>query len=483
MLQTRTPPLVILALLASIAVMLVLTRDAQASPMADTSDQRSLVERLAAMPPDARAAALADFTDHELAELEYLWPAHARPKQLAPAGAWRTWLVMAGRGFGKTRIGAEWIREKAEANPRGRFALVARTAPDARDVMVEGESGILAISPPSFRPKYEPSKRRLTWPNGAVATTFSADEPDLLRGPQHHAAWADELAAWRYDDAWDQLQFGLRLGTDPRAVVTTTPRPTKLVRSILSDPTTAVTRGSMFENRSNLPPAFIEKIVRKYGGTRLGRQEIEAEMLDDVPGALWKRADLDLRRVRQAPELRRVVVAIDPAVSADEESDETGIVIAGAGTCRCNRGVPELHGFVLDDRSGRKHPAEWAKDAVSAYQRHKADRIVAEVNQGGDLVEHTVRTVSNAVSYRAVHAAKGKRTRAEPVAALYEQGKVHHVGTFASLEDQMATWDPLLDDKSPDRVDALVYALTDLLIEGSAPGFAGLPGSISARRT
>lgn len=468
-------------LLAVIGVLGLVAHAAQASPMADT-DQRSLVERLAAMPPAEREAALSAFGDDEIAELEYLWPAHARPKQLAPAGSWRTWLVMAGRGFGKTRIGAEWIREQAEANPRGRFALVARTVPDARDVMVEGESGILAVSPPSFRPKYEPSKRRLTWPNGAVATTFSAEEPDLLRGPQHHAAWADELAAWRYDDAWDQLQFGLRLGSDPRVVVTTTPRPTPLVRSILKDPTTVVTRGSTYENRANLAPAFLEKIVRKFEGTRLGRQELNAELLDDVPGALWKRADIDRRRVRHAPELRRVVVAIDPAVTAEVDSDETGIVVAGVGTCSCDRGIPALHGFVLSDRSGRSHPAEWARAAVDAYRTHKADRIVAEVNQGGDLVETTIRTIDKSVAYRAVHAAKGKRLRAEPVAALYEQGKVHHVGSFAALEDQMTTWDPLVDDKSPDRVDALVYALTDLLIEGSAPSFAGMPSSFASRR-
>lgn len=473
----RTPFL----LLAMLGV-LALAHAAQASPMVDPA-QQSLVERLASMPPDSRAAALEAFTEDELTELEYLWPAHARPKQLAPAGAWRTWLVMAGRGFGKTRVGAEWIREKAEADPRGRFALVAATAADARDTMVEGESGILAISPPSFRPNYEPSKRRLTWPNGARATLFSADEPDRLRGPQHHAAWADELAAWRYDDAWDQLQFGLRLGKDPRAVVTTTPRPTPLVRALIKDPTTIVTRGSTYENRANLAPAFLEKIVRKYEGTRLGRQELDAELLDDVPGALWKRADIDRRRVRQVPDLRRIVVAIDPAVTAQADSDETGIVVAGAGMCSCDRGVPALHGFVLADRSGRSHPAEWAKAAVDEYRSRKADRIVAEVNQGGDLVESTIRTIDRSVSYRAVHAAKGKRTRAEPVAALYEQGKVHHVGSFAALEDQMTTWDPLVDEKSPDRVDALVYALTDLLIEGSAPSFAGMPGSLSTRRT
>lgn len=470
-------------LLAVIGVLGLVAHAAQATPMAasDPAD-RSLVERLADLPEAQRIAALDQFTDEELAEIEHLWPANARPKQLPPLGQWRTWLILAGRGFGKTRTGAEWIRGHAESGRYPYVTLAGPTADDVRDAMIEGESGILAISPKDTRPLYQPSKRRLTWPNGTKALLLSADEPDRFRGKQHMKLWADELAAWRYPDAWDQAQFGLRLGDDPQACVTTTPRPVPLVRALLKDPTTVTTRGSTYENRGNLAAAFLEKIVRKYEGTRLGRQELEAEMLDDVPGALWTRGNIEAKRVKLPPELRRVVVAIDPAVTADDDSDETGIVVAGVGLCRCNKGVAALHGFVLDDLSGRSHPGEWAKASVDAYKTFKADRIVAEVNQGGDMVESTIRTVDSKVAYRAVHAAKGKRLRAEPVAALYEQGKVHHVGSFAKLEDQMATWDPLLDDKSPDRVDALVYALTDLMLEGSAPSFSGMPSSISSRR-
>lgn len=407
----------------------------------------------------------------ERQRLMHLWPAWARPEQLSPPGDWRTWLILSGRGWGKTRTAAEWSRQQVETRRCGRMALVAATAADARDVLVEGESGILAISPPWCRPLYEPSKRRLTWPNGAQATTYSADEPDRLRGPQHDGAWADELAAWKYPETWDMLMFGLRLGADPRAVVATTPRPTRIIRDLIAASTTVVTRGSTFDNRSNLAPAFLDQITRKYEGTRLGRQELYAEVLDDSPGALWKRDRIEELRRRAEPEFRRVVVAIDPAVSSSEDSDETGIVTVGVALCKC-RGSEELHGFVLDDLSGRHTPNAWAVAAVSAYRKRKADRIVAEVNNGGALVEVNLRTVDTTVSYRGVHAAQGKRTRAEPVAALYEQGKVHHVGMLAGLEDQMCTWDPLAGEKSPDRVDALVWGLTELMLE-EAPIRAG----------
>lgn len=337
-----------------------------------------------------------------------------------------------------------------------RLALVAPTAADARDVMVEGESGILATSPPDFYPHYEPSKRRLTWPNGAIATLFSADEPNRLRGPQFDGAWADEIAAWRYPEAWDQLQFGLRLGMDPRVVATTTPRPIPFILELLESRTTHVTVGSTYDNVANLADAFIEKIIAKYEGTRLGRQELYAEILTEVPGALWKREVIEQYRVRRMPALARVVVAVDPAASDSEGSAETGIIVAGVGEDR--------NAYVFDDVSLHASPDGWAKQAVAAYYRHNADRIVAEVNNGGDMVGYTVRTVDQGVAYKDVRASRGKQIRAEPVAALYEQGKVHHVGYFGELEDQLCTWVP--GEKSPDRLDALVWALTELMLDG-----------------
>ncbi|MFQ5534697.1 MAG: DNA-packaging protein [Sphingomonadales bacterium] len=384
----------------------------------------------------------------------------ARPSQLPPAGEWRVWLLLAGRGFGKTRTGAEWVRGLVEQGRATRVALLAPTAADARDVMIEGESGLLAVSPPWFRPKYEPSKRRLTWPNGATATAYSADEPDRLRGPQHDAAWADELAAWRYPQAWDMLMLGLRLGENPRVVATTTPKPVKLVRELLASRTVTVTRGSTFENADNLAPAFLDQIVARYEGTRLGRQELYAEVLEDVPGALWRRAQLDALRVQRRPGLMRIVIAVDPAVSSSPGSDETGIVVAGLG----DDGI----GYVLEDLSLSTSPDGWARVVVAAYHRWKADRIVAEANQGGDLVELTLRTVDATISYRAVRATRGKAARAEPVAALYEQRKCHHVGAFPALEDQMCAFtidfDRAKSGVSPDRVDALVWALTELML-------------------
>lgn len=370
-------------------------------------------------------------------------------------GDWRTWLILAGRGWGKTRTGAEWVVDRVE-DGAGRIALVGPTAADARDVMVEGESGILAVAPPDLQATYEPSKRRITFANGATCTTYSADEPDRLRGPQHEYAWADELAAWRYPAAWDMLMFGLRLGDDPRAIVTTTPRPTKEVRELLAAATTVTTRGSTFENEANLASAFIERIVQRYEGTRLGRQELYAEVLDDVPGALWTREMLEQAVLRWPvggpAQLDRVVVAVDPAVTSGEDSDYTGIVVAG-------RDVEQ--GYVIADYTLRDTPDAWARAAVQAYKRHQADRIVAEANQGGDMVRTVLRTVDPSVPVKLVHATRGKRVRAEPVAALYEQGRVLHRAVFPELEDQLVTWTPD-SPSSPDRLDALVWALTDL---------------------
>lgn len=398
----------------------------------------------------------------ELHHLLYDWRFWARDTQLAPLGMWRIWLVLAGRGFGKTRCGIEWVRDRVQSGAAGRIALVGATASDVRDVLIEGESGILAKSPPWFRPVWKPALGRLVWPNGAIALTYSAEEPDRLRGKQHDGGLCDELASWRYVDTWDQLMFGMRLGSDPRVVITTTPRPTEIIKSLMrraEDPSDVrVTRGSTFDNKANLAPAFVDQIIKRYQGTRLGRQEIDAEILDDSPGALWKRDQIEARRVTAHPPLVRIVVGVDPAVSANATSDETGIVVAGLGT--------DGHGYVLRDDSLSSTPAGWASQVVAAYRTHAADRIVAEVNNGGDLVEMALRTVDRDVAYRAVRAARGKQTRAEPIAALYEQGRVHHVGLLGKLEDQLCSWDPTATTKSPDRLDALVWALTELMLEG-----------------
>jgi phage terminase large subunit-like protein len=387
-----------------------------------------------------------------------LW---ARPEQLPPAGDWDTWLILAGRGFGKTRTGAEIVRAWCTGPEPVRVALVARTAADVRDVIVEGESGILACCPSWERPLYEPSKRRLTFPNDSLATCYSADEPDVLRGPQHHHALCDELATWQHlGEAWSNLEMGLRLGARPTKVIATTPRPLALIRELLKDPRCVVTRGSTYANAANLPAPFLARLRTRYEGTRLGRQELNAEVLDDVPGALWQREVLDKLRVRLAPEMSRIVVAIDPAVTSGEDADETGIAVAG-------KGVDGAY-YVLADRTCRLSPDGWARRAVIALDEFEGDRIVAEVNNGGDMVELTVRTVRTSVPYRAVRASRGKRVRAEPIAALYEQGKVHHVGALPELEDQMCSFVPEGNDKSPDRVDALVWALTDL-----SEGFEG----------
>lgn len=394
------------------------------------------------------------------------WELLRRREQTPPEGDWLTWLILAGRGWGKTRTGAEWVQENS--NRYGRWILAGRTSGDLRDIMIEGESGILRIARDGNRPNYEPSKRRLVWPSGAVAALRSADEPEGFRGLQAEAVWADELAAWEYPEAWDQLQLGVRLGSRPRQVVTTTPRPTRIVRELLADEGTVATRGSTYDNRANLAPAFFRQIVSRYEGTRLGRQELYAEILDDIPGALWTR---DLIRTMVPPrilrhgtpelDLARVVVAIDPAVTHGEDSDETGIVVAGVDVGG--------RGHVLADRTCRLSPDGWARRAVAAYRDFSADRVVAEVNNGGDMVESVLRAVDPSIPYTAVHASRGKRVRAEPVAALYEQGKVTHAEVFPELEDQLCTYTPESGD-SPDRLDALVWAITHLMLGGGTTG-------------
>jgi len=415
----------------------------------------------------------------ELEALLYDWRSWARPEQLLPAGDWDTWVALAGRGWGKTRAGAEAIREAVEKGGARRVALVARTAADVRDVMIEGESGLLAISPPSFRPIYEPSKRRLTWPNGAIATTFTSEKPDQLRGPQHDFAWCDELAAWRYPDAWAQLQAGLRLGRAPRAVVTTTPRPTRLLKEILAERGTVKTGGSTLENRANLARKFIARVEAAAGG-RFARQEFWAELLSDVEGALWSLAQIEARVVRPAfravgdgdeidyapvlPEFVRVVVGVDPATKADPKKDEpgeTGIVVCGLAA--------DGLAYVLEDGSGVYKPKEWADKTAELFERYSADRVIAEDNQGGDLVESNLRASKVSLPLKRVHASVGKKVRAEPVSAFYETqlgyplGRVRHLGHHAELETQMTTWVPTSGARSPDRLDALVWALTELL--------------------
>jgi len=400
------------------------------------------------------------------------WRSKARLAQLPPQGNWNVWILLAGRGFGKTWVGSSYINELAESGRAKRIGLIAGTAGDARDVMIEGESGILNTAPSWCRPEYEPSKRRLTWPNGAIATAFSSEESDRLRGPQTDFIWGDELASWSdAQSTWDMAMFGLRLGTHPRCVVTMTPRPIKLLKDLLKreGDDVVVTRGSTFDNAANLAPPFLEAIRKRYEGTRLGRQELNAELLSDTPGALWQQDWIDRDRVEALPwgNLTRIVVAIDPAVTSGEDADETGIIVAGVDAI----GVA----YVLEDASGRYQPHEWATKAINLYRKHHADRIIAEVNNGGALVENTIRSVDPNVSYRAVHASRGKVTRAEPISALYEQGKVHHVGTFQQLEDQLCAFTSDFSRASagysPDRLDALVWAITELTLTKHRPTF------------
>lgn len=407
-------------------------------------------------------------TDDELEVLLYDWEFWARAEQISPPGDWTVWMAMAGRGWGKTRSGAEFVRDKVDQGTHGRIALVAATSGDGRDVMVEGESGLLAVSPRWNRPLYEPSKRRLTWDNGAIATLYSAEESERLRGPQHDLFWADEVAAWGDAATWDQLMFGLRLGPRPQGIATTTPKPTQLIRDIIKRKDCVVTRGKTKDNEGNLAKAFIETVVKKYEGTRLGRQELDGELLEDVPGALWTSAMIENSRVKQPPcEFSRIVVAVDPAVSSHEESDETGIVVMAKGTDEYRD-----HVFALDDLSG-KHPAasinddtpSWAKVAVRAYYEHRADRIVAEKNNGGDLVQAAIQQVDRNVPVTLVWASRGKAKRAEPVALLWEQKRAHIVGLLHKLEDEMTQFQP--DDptaSSPNRMDAMVWGATELVI-------------------
>ena len=385
----------------------------------------------------------------------------ARSSQLPPNSEWQTWLILSGRGWGKTRTGAEWLAYKAIQTPKSRWAIVAKTFADARDTCAEGDSGIVSIlNRYDAIHTYNRSIGEIILKNKSRIKLFSAEEPDRLRGPQHHGVWCDELAAWDKPDAYDQLQFGLRLGQHPQTVITTTPRPTKLIKDLLTRDTTVVTRGSTFENSDNLAPSALIELQNRYSGTRIGRQELFGEILDDNPGALWNRTMIEANRIKESdlPPLMRIVVGIDPAVTSNENSDFTGIVTAGM--------TADGHYYILSDDTIKASPQEWATKAISAYDKYKADRMIAEVNNGGDLVIHLLQQVNPNIPVKKVTATRGKRVRAEPIAALMEQDRCHMVGFFAELEEQMCEWTPDASE-SPDRLDAMVWALTELS-EGSS---------------
>lgn len=418
---------------------------------------------------------LDDLTEGELMALPFLFEFWAMPHQMPPEGDWRSWVILGGRGAGKTRAGSEWVRSMVEgARPVdpgrcSRVALVGETVDQVREVMIFGDSGILACSPPDRRPDWQAGRKQLVWPNGAIAQVFSAHEPEALRGPQFDAAWVDELAKWKKArDTWDMLQFALRLGDDPRVCVTTTPRNVGVLKDLLEMPSTMVTQAPTEANRANLAESFLEEVRARYAGTRLGRQELDGVMLGEAEGAMWTSAALEAGRIDTPPEMDRVVVAVDPPVTGHDGSDECGIVVAGVVT----RGeVSDWRAYVLEDASVRAaSPMQWAEAAIAAMERHGAERVVAEVNQGGDLVEAVIRQVDPLVPLRKVRAARGKAARAEPVAALYEQGRVHHLRGLEALEDQLCamTARGYEGKGSPDRLDALVWALHELMIDAAA---------------
>ncbi|MBT9384246.1 terminase family protein [Pseudooceanicola sp. CBS1P-1] len=432
---------------------------------------RSGAAWIASAGADIQNAFLDDLDEGELRALPFLLEFWALPHQLPPEGDWRSWVIMGGRGAGKSRAGSEWVRTQVEGNLPlepgrcRRLALVGETFDQVRDVMIFGESGIMACSPPDRRPLWKASERKLIWPNGAEAQAFSASEPEALRGPQFDGAWLDELAKWKKaQDTWDMLQFALRLGEDPRVCVTTTPRNVGVLKKLLESPSTVVTHAPTEANRANLADSFLEEVRARYAGTRLGRQELDGILMADAEGALWTEAMLSAAQVTEVPPLDRIVVAVDPPVTGHEGSDECGIIVAGVVR---SGPVGSWQAYVLEDASVRAaSPRQWAEAAVAAMARHGADRIVAEVNQGGDLVESVIRQVDPLVPLKQVRATRGKAARAEPVAMLYETGRVHHVRGLGALEDQLAQmttrgWE---GKGSPDRLDALVWALHELVL-------------------
>ena len=389
--------------------------------------------------------------------LRVKWIKSARPKQITPKGDWSIWLILAGRGWGKTLTGAQDMAWFGLTNPDSRLAIVAPTFADGRDTCIEGESGLLSVLNESVIANYNRSLGELLLKNGSRYKTFSSDTPERLRGPQHHRVWCDELGSWKYSETWDQMMFGLRLGDHPKVIVTTTPKPIPLVKELHKREDTHVTSGSTFENSDNLAEASLKQLKEKYEGTRLGRQELYAEVLEDVEGSLWSRDMIESSMVRyneKLPDFKRVIVAVDPAVTANKNSDETGIVVCAS----------DYKGkyYILNDLSGKYTPDTWAKKTVEAYESYKADKVIAEVNNGGDLVQKVVKTIDPNVSYKAVRATRGKFVRAEPIAALYEQKRVKHVERFNNLEDQLCSYNPEITSQSPDRLDALVWGLTEL---------------------
>lgn len=404
--------------------------------------------------------------------LRYSWKeVWARDDQLAPEGDWLIWLLLAGRGAGKTRSGAEYCREQAENTAKFRVGIIAPTWNDCRKICFEGESGLLECLPEGEIDNYNKSDLELVLKNKSRFIGYSAEKPDRLRGPQHHLLWCEEMAAWQYiQDTWDMAQFGLRLGDFPRTIITTTPRPLPLVKEIVArsekEPERVrITRASTFDNAANLPASQLEEYRRKYANSYLGQQELYGAIIDDLEGALWNRAMLDENRVKpeDVPSMARIVVAIDPAVTSNEHSDHTGIVVLGRGA--------DGHGYVLQDLSIKGSPDQWGRIAVNAFKLHHADRIVAEVNNGGDMIKFVLRTIDHTLPIKVVRASRGKHTRAEPIAALYEQGRVHHVGLLAKLEDEMCSWLPG-DSDSPDRMDALVWAGTEVLLTPGVPSMS-----------
>lgn len=438
----------------------------------NTRDLRSGAGWIASAPVTVQTEFLDELTNDELLALPYLFDFWALPHQLPPEGDWKTWVILGGRGAGKTRAGAEWVRSKVEgAGPLDsgaarRVALVGETIDQVREVMVFGDSGLLACSPPDRRPVWEAGRKRLVWPNGAVAQAFSAHDPEALRGPQFDAAWTDEIAKWRKGQAtWDQLQFGLRLGEHPQQCVTTTPRNVGVLKKILAAASTVKTTAPTEANRANLAESFLEEVRSRYAGTRLGRQELDGQLLEDRDGALWRREALDDGRLDIVPELDRIVVAVDPPVTGHAGSDSCGIVVAGV---IAKGAVQNWRAVVLDDVTVRAAtPDAWARVALAAMEAWGAERLIAEVNQGGDLVKSVINQIDPLVPFKAVRATRGKVARAEPVAALYEQGRVNHMHDLDELEDQMCamTTQGFDGSGSPDRVDALVWALTELVIE------------------
>jgi len=415
---------------------------------------------LASLSEQERQEWLAQLSTEQLASLKYDWRFWARPGQLPPDGDWRTWLVLAGRGFGKTEIGAQWIRERVRDGAK-MIALVAETQKDLEEVMIPR---LIKVSPEIEAPEVRYKPVRIKWPGGAVAYGYNGTEPDQLRGPEFDTAWVDELAKYsKARETWDMLQFTMRRGV-PKVLVTTTPRPIPIIKDIMAKSGTAVTRGKTLDNADNLAAEFIEDIMAKYAGTRLGRQELDGEIVDDVPGALWTRAMLDTTRVDEAPEMARVVVAIDPSgTDGDDEGDDIGIVVAGRGV--------DGRGYVLEDCTCKLSPDGWARRSITAYHRHQADRIVAERNFGGAMVGAVIRAADGSVPFKEVVASRGKAARAEPVSALYEQGRVSHVGSFTALEDEMClmTGSGFVGEGSPNRVDALVWALTEVMLGYQPP--------------